>query len=119
MGFGHRVYKAYDPRAAALRKVAEGMSGIDDWLDLAVAVEDVALRVLAEMKPDRILKTNVEYYAAAVLQGVGLPPDLFRPRSPSPATQAGRPIASSTPPTVGSSGRTSSTPAPERPLPVG
>ena len=53
MGFGHRVYKAYDPRAAALRKVAEGMSGMADWLDLAVAVEDVALRVLAEMKPDR------------------------------------------------------------------
>jgi citrate synthase len=77
MGFGHRVYKAYDPRAAALRKVAEGMSGMAGWLDLAVAVEDVALRVLAEMKPDRILKTNVEYYAAAVLQGVGLPPDLF------------------------------------------
>ena len=77
MGFGHRVYHAYDPRAAALRKVAEGMSGLADWLDLAVKVEDVALRVLAEMKPDRILKTNVEYYAAAVLQGVGLPPDLF------------------------------------------
>ncbi len=77
MGFGHRVYHAYDPRAAALRKVAEGMSGMADWLDLAVKVEDVALRVLAELKPDRILKTNVEYYAAAVLQGVGLPPDLF------------------------------------------
>jgi citrate synthase len=77
MGFGHRVYHAYDPRAAALRKVAEGMGGMADWLDLAVKVEDVALRVLAEMKPDRILKTNVEYYAAAVLQGVGLPPDLF------------------------------------------
>ncbi|MFI5292263.1 MAG: citrate synthase [Candidatus Limnocylindrales bacterium] len=77
MGFGHRVYKAYDPRAAALRKVAEGLSGMADWLDLAVAVEDVALRVLAELKPDRVLKTNVEYYAAAVLQGVGLPPDLF------------------------------------------
>ncbi|MFI5254044.1 MAG: citrate synthase [Candidatus Limnocylindrales bacterium] len=77
MGFGHRVYHAYDPRAAALRKVAEGMSGMADWLDLAVKVEDVALRVLAELKPDRILKTNVEYYAAAVLQGVGLAPDLF------------------------------------------
>ena len=77
MGFGHRVYHAYDPRAAALRKVAEGMSGMADWLDLAVKVEDVALRVLAELKPDRVLKTNVEYYAAAVLQGVGLAPDLF------------------------------------------
>jgi citrate synthase len=77
MGFGHRVYRAYDPRAAALREVAEQMSSIADWLKLAVAVEDVALRVLDERYPDRPLKTNVEYYTAAVLQGVGLPPDLF------------------------------------------
>jgi citrate synthase len=77
MGFGHRVYRAYDPRAAALRDVARGMAGMADWLQMAVAVEDVVLRVLAEMKPDRVIKTNVEFYAAAVLQGVGLPPDLF------------------------------------------
>ncbi len=77
MGFGHRVYRAYDPRAAALRAVAEGMAGMADWLDTAVAVEEIALRVLAEYKPDYPIKTNVEYYAAAVLQGVGLPPDLF------------------------------------------
>lgn len=77
MGFGHRVYRAYDPRAAALRKVAEGLTGMADWLDLAVKVEDIALRVLEELHPDRALKTNVEYYAAAVLQGVGLHADLF------------------------------------------
>jgi citrate synthase len=77
MGFGHRVYRAYDPRAAALRHVAEGMAGMADWLQLAVEVEDVVLRVLAELKPGRVLKTNVEYYAAAVLQGVGLPPEIF------------------------------------------
>jgi len=77
MGFGHRVYRAYDPRAAALRKVAESMETPPDWLDLAIRVEDVALRVLAEKYPDRPLKTNVEFYAAAVLQGVGLTPDLF------------------------------------------
>ena len=77
MGFGHRVYRAYDPRAAALRAVAEGMTGVADWLDKAVAVEEIALRVLAEHKPDYPIKTNVEYYAAAVLQGVGLPPNLF------------------------------------------
>ena len=77
MGFGHRVYRAYDPRAAALRKVAEAMPNPPDWLALAIAVEDVALRVLAERYPDRALKTNVEYYAAPVLQGVGLTPDLF------------------------------------------
>ena len=77
MGFGHRVYRAYDPRAAALRQVAEAMDERPEWLDLAIAVEDVVLRVLAELKPGRSLKTNVEYYAAAVLEGVGLTPDLF------------------------------------------
>jgi citrate synthase len=79
MGFGHRVYRAYDPRAAALRKVAEGMSDMAGWLDTAVKVEDVVLRIFGELKPDHVIKTNVEYYAAAVLQGVGLPPDLFPP----------------------------------------
>jgi citrate synthase len=77
MGFGHRVYRAYDPRAAALREVAESMERKPEWLALAIAVEDVALRVLAEKYPDRPLKTNVEYYAAPVLMGVGLTPDLF------------------------------------------
>jgi citrate synthase len=77
MGFGHRVYRAYDPRATALRKVAEGMKNRPDWLQLAIDVEDVALRVLAEKHPDRPLKTNVEFYAAPVLMGVGLTPDLF------------------------------------------
>jgi citrate synthase len=77
MGFGHRVYRAYDPRAAALRKVAEGMEHKPDWLQLAIQVEDLALRLLAERHPERALKTNVEYYAAPVLMGVGLKPDLF------------------------------------------
>lgn len=77
MGFGHRVYRAYDPRAAALRRVAEGLADIADWLDKAVAVEEIAQRLLAEHKPDLVIKTNVEYYTAAVLQGVGLAPDLF------------------------------------------
>jgi citrate synthase len=77
MGFGHRVYRAYDPRAAALRQVAEGMEHRPEWLELAMAVEDVALRVLEEKYPDRPLKTNVEFYAAPVLMGVGLSPDLF------------------------------------------
>jgi citrate synthase len=77
MGFGHRVYRAYDPRARALRKVAEGLEHRPEWLELAIKIEDVALRVLAEKHPERPLKTNVEYYAAAVLQGVGLTPDLF------------------------------------------
>ena len=77
MGFGHRVYRAYDPRAAALRKVAESMEHKPDWLQLAIEVEDVALRILAERHPERAIKTNVEFYAAPVLMGVGLAPDLF------------------------------------------
>jgi citrate synthase len=88
MGFGHRVYRAYDPRAAALRKVAEGMEHRPDWLELAIQVEDVALRLLAERHPERPLKTNVEYYAAPVLMGVGLTPDLF-PATFSLARHAG------------------------------
>jgi len=88
MGFGHRVYRAYDPRAAALRKVAEGMEHPPDWLELATQVEDMALRLLAERHPDRPLKTNVEYYAAPVLMGVGLAPDLF-PATFSLARHAG------------------------------
>ena len=77
MGFGHRVYRAYDPRAAALRKEAEGLASVAGWLQNAIAIEGIALRLLAEHKPDYPIKTNVEYYAAAVLQGVGLPPNLF------------------------------------------
>jgi citrate synthase len=77
MGFGHRVYRAYDPRAAALRDVAEGLASVADWLDQAVAIEEIALRLLAEHKPGYAIKTNVEFYAAAVLQGVGLPAELF------------------------------------------
>ena len=88
MGFGHRVYRAYDPRAAALRKVAEGMEHKPSWLQLATEVEDVALRILAEKYPDRPLKTNVEFYAAPVLMGVGLSPDLF-PATFSLARHAG------------------------------
>ena len=88
MGFGHRVYRAYDPRAAALRTVAEGMEHKPEWLQLAIQVEDVALRILAEKHPDRPLKTNVEFYAAPVLMGVGLAPDLF-PATFSLARHAG------------------------------
>jgi citrate synthase len=77
MGFGHRVYRAYDPRAAALRVVAERLPHRPQWLDLAIVAEEAILRVFAELKPNRVIKTNVEFYAAAVLQGVGLSPDLF------------------------------------------
>src|SRR5205085_1597267 len=72
-------YKTMDPRAAALRQVAERLAADAEWLQLAIDVEDVALRLLAEHKPDRLLKTNVEYYASIVLDGVGLLTDLYTP----------------------------------------
>ena len=102
MGFGHRVYRAYDPRAAALRKVAESMPDPPDWLQLAIAVEDVALRVLAERYPDRALKTNVEYYAAAGAAGRrARRRTCSRRRSRWRATPAGPRMRSSRPPTTG------------------
>ena len=100
MGFGHRVYRAYDPRAAALRKVVEAMPNPPDWLQLAIEVEDVALRVLAERYPDRPLKTNVEYYAAPCSRASASPRTCSRRRSRWPAMPAGRPTPSSRPRTT-------------------
>jgi citrate synthase len=77
MGFGHRVYRTYDPRARALGKVAGSVSESDERLALARHVEQTALRLLQEYKPHRPLYTNVEYYAAAVLGNVDLAPDLY------------------------------------------
>ncbi|MFN8586985.1 MAG: citrate synthase/methylcitrate synthase [Candidatus Eisenbacteria bacterium] len=81
MGFGHRVYKVRDPRAAVLSRVAEEMSGArmaDRALfDLARSVEKTVLRVLEEVKPGRNLQTNVEFFTALVLQSLGLAPNTF------------------------------------------
>ncbi|HET7579390.1 MAG TPA: citrate synthase/methylcitrate synthase [Bacillales bacterium] len=79
MGFGHRVYKTEDPRAAALKKITAELSGEDEWLDLAGEVEKTAVRLLAEYKPGRRLYTNVEFYAAAILRAVALPEVLYSP----------------------------------------
>ncbi len=79
MGFGHRVYKTMDPRGTALSKVAASLSKDDPWFDFATHVEQVALRLLEEYKPGRMLKTNVEFYAAAVMRAIGLDSDLFTP----------------------------------------
>lgn len=81
MGFGHRIYKVRDPRAEVLSRVAERMGGahLEDrqLYELARHVEATALRVLAEVKPGRNLRTNVEFYTALVLQTLGLEPKQF------------------------------------------
>lgn len=82
MGFGHRVYRARDPRAEVLSIAAEKMfkrSGDLHLYTLAREVETIALRLLAERHPDRQLKTNVEFYTALLLHGLGLSTDLFTP----------------------------------------
>jgi citrate synthase len=78
MGFGHRVYKAEDPRAEILRGMAEKAS-TPEFFALSKKTEDVALAMLEERKPGRRLYTNVEFYSAAVLAAVGLPGDMFPP----------------------------------------
>jgi citrate synthase len=82
MGFGHRVYRVRDPRADVLAAAAEKFYAIEGDREvylLARQVEKIALRVLAERKPSRRLDTNVEFYTALLLHGVGLPKELFTP----------------------------------------
>jgi citrate synthase len=82
MGFGHRVYRVRDPRADVLSLAAErfySTEGNRDLYELARAVEQTALRLLAQHKPDRRLDTNVEFYTALLLHGLGLPNSLFTP----------------------------------------
>jgi citrate synthase len=78
MGFGHRVYKAEDPRAEILRGLAKTASD-HDFFELSLRTEQRALEMLNERKPGRRLYTNVEFYSAAVLAAVGLPGDMFTP----------------------------------------
>lgn len=79
MGFGHRVYKAYDPRAKALQDVVAELPSDDGnaQLELSRHVEKVAVELLNEFKPGRNLYPNVEFGAASVLRAVGLPPELY------------------------------------------
>ncbi|RMF01290.1 MAG: citrate synthase/methylcitrate synthase, partial [Chloroflexi bacterium] len=82
MGFGHRVYKVRDPRAEVLSAAAERFyraGGNMGLYNLARHVEETAVRLLAEFKPGRALQTNVEFYTALLLHGLGLPTDLFTP----------------------------------------
>ena len=76
MGFGHRIYRVRDPRADALKA---GLSKLppSPRLDLALAVEASALKLLKQRKPDRPLETNVEFFTALLLDALGFPRDTF------------------------------------------
>jgi citrate synthase len=82
MGFGHRVYKVRDPRADVLDEAARRLfarAGEQKLYQDARTVEEVMLKTLEELKPGRNLKTNVEFYTALVLHGVGLEAEMFTP----------------------------------------
>ncbi len=75
MGFGHRVYRAEDPRARVLRRTARELGAAR--FEVAETLERAALAELQARKPDRVLATNVEFWSAVVLDLADVPPDLF------------------------------------------
>lgn len=79
MGFGHRVYKTYDPRAAALRSIVKEFAADNHLFKLSLLVEKKAVELLEEYKPGRQLYPNLEFWAAGVLRTVDLPPELYTP----------------------------------------
>ena len=74
MGFGHRVYRAEDPRARLLRRTARELGS--PRAEVAEALEQVALEELGRRHPERVLATNVEFWSAVVLDVARIPPDL-------------------------------------------
>jgi citrate synthase len=77
MGFGHRVYRAEDPRARVLRRTARELGATR--VEVAEALEQAALAELQARRPDRVLATNVEFWSAVVLDYAEVPPELFTP----------------------------------------
>jgi citrate synthase len=76
-GFGHRIYRAEDPRARVLRRTARRLGS--PRVEVAEALEQAALAELQARKPDRVLATNVEFWSAVVLDYADVPPELFTP----------------------------------------
>jgi citrate synthase len=74
MGFGHRVYRAEDPRSRILKRTARELDA--PQIEIAEELEGVALAALQKRSPDRVLATNVEYYSAIVLDVADIPPPL-------------------------------------------
>jgi len=75
MGFGHRVYRAEDPRARVLRRTAQELGA--PRYEVAEALEKAALAELRARRPDRVLETNVEFWAAIVLDFAEVPAPMF------------------------------------------
>jgi citrate synthase len=118
MGFGHRLYKNYDPRAALVkasaREVLEDLGAQDELLDLAQQLEAVALS--DDFFLSRKLYPNLDFYSGLIYQAMGFPPNMFtvlfamgrlpgwiaqwREMIADPATKIGRPRQVYTGPTM-------------------
>ena len=75
MGFGHRVYRAEDPRARVLRRTCRELGAAR--YEAAEALEQAALAELRERRPDRAIETNVEFWAAVILDFAKVPPHMM------------------------------------------
>ncbi len=75
MGFGHRVYRAEDPRARVLRRTCQELGA--ECYEVAAALEQAALAELRERRPDRAIETNVEFWAAVILDFAEVPPHMM------------------------------------------
>jgi citrate synthase len=77
-GFGHRVYKTYDPRALILKEYARRLAaaqGDDTYFRIATAIEETVVRELGSKR----IFPNVDFYSGLVFHGLGIPTDLFTP----------------------------------------
>jgi citrate synthase len=74
MGFGHRVYRAEDPRSRILKRTATELGS--PRVEVAERLEEAALVELGKRHPERVIATNVEYYSAVVLDIADIPPPL-------------------------------------------
>ena len=77
MGFGHRVYRARDPRADALKLAAKRLPGTSGRIAFAEHIESKVLGELRKKYPDRALETNVEFYTAILLEALNIPREAF------------------------------------------
>ncbi len=78
MGFGHRVYKNYDPRAKVIKKMADqvlSVTGSTPLLDIAMELEKIALE--DEYFVSRKLYPNVDFYSGFIYQAIGIPIEMF------------------------------------------
>jgi citrate synthase len=78
MGFGHRVYKNYDPRAKIIKTAVDDVfqvTGTNPLLDIALELEKIALE--DEYFTDRKLYPNVDFYSGLIYEALGMPMDMF------------------------------------------